>query len=106
MIKRTRGEKIFAVFNVIFLCLIGLACLIPIWHCLCASISDPIAVAKTRGLILWPKDGVTMIGYTKSLQNESLLRGYVNTILYVILGTGFGALMSIFAGYGLSRNLL
>ena len=29
MIKRTRGEKIFAVFNVIFLCLIGLACLIP-----------------------------------------------------------------------------
>ena len=106
MIKRTRGEKIFAVFNVIFLCLIGLACLIPIWHCLCASISDPIAVAKTRGLILWPKDGVTMIGYTKSLQNESLLRGYVNTILYVILGTGFGVLMSIFAGYGLSRHLL
>lgn len=106
MIKRTRGEKIFAVFNVIFLCLIGLACLIPIWHCLCASISDPIAVAKTRGLILWPKDGVTMIGYTKSLQNESLLRGYVNTILYVILGTGFGVLMSIFAGYCLSRHLL
>ena len=106
MIKRTRGEKIFAVFNVIFLCLIGLACLIPIWHCLCASISDPIAVAKTRGLILWPKDGVTMIGYTKSLQNESLLRGYVNTILYVIPGTGFGVLMSIFAGYGLSRHLL
>ena len=47
-----------------------------------------------------------MIGYTKSLQNESLLRGYVNTILYVILGTGFGVLMSIFAGYGLSRHLL
>ena len=36
MIKRTRGEKIFAVFNVILLSLIGLACLIPIWHCLCA----------------------------------------------------------------------
>ena len=106
MVKRTRGEKIFAVFNVSLLCLIGLACLIPIWHCLCASISDPIEVAKTRGLILWPKGGVTTIGYAKSLQNESLLRGYVNTILYVILGTSFGVLMSIFAGYGLSRNLL
>ena len=106
MVKRTRGEKIFAVFNVSILCLIGLACLIPIWHCLCASISDPIEVAKTRGLILWPKGGVTTIGYAKSLQNESLLRGYVNTILYVILGTGFGVLMTIFAGYGLSRNLL
>ena len=49
---------------------------------------------------------MTTIGYAKSLQNESLLRGYVNTILYVILGTGFGVLMTIFAGYGLSRNLL
>ena len=106
MIKRTRGEKIFAVFNVTFLALIGLACLIPIWHCLCASFSDPIEVSKTHGLILWPLGQVTTIGYEKSLMNESLLRGYVNTILYVILGTGLGVVLTIFAGYGLSRNLM
>lgn len=106
MIKRTRGEKIFAVFNVAFLTLIGLACLIPIWHCLCASFSDPIEVSKTHGLILWPLGQVTLVGYEKSLMNESLLRGYVNTILYVILGTGLGVVLTIFAGYGLSRNLM
>ena len=43
MIKRTKGEKIFAVFNVIVLSLIGLACLIPIWHCLCASFSAAVS---------------------------------------------------------------
>jgi putative aldouronate transport system permease protein len=106
LIKRTKGEKIFAVFNVTILCLIGIACLIPIWHCLCASISDPIQVSKTRGLILWPKGQMTLIGYIKSFQNDSLLRGYANTFLYVILGTTFGVTLTILAGYGLSRNLM
>ncbi len=106
MIKRSRGEIIFAVFNVTVLSLIGLACLIPIWHSLCASFSDPIAVSKTRGLIFWPLGEMTTVGYVKSFQNESLLRGYVNTILYVILGTGLGVILTVFAGYGLSRNLL
>ena len=106
MIKRTKGEKIFAVFNVAILSLIGLACLVPIWHCLCASFSDPIAVSKTHGLIMWPLGNMTTIGYAKSLQNESLVRGYGNTILYVILGTGFGVILTIFAGYGLSRKLM
>ncbi len=106
MLKRTKGEKIFAVFNVTILSLIGLACLIPIWHCLCASFSDPIEVSKTHGLIFWPLGEMTTIGYAKSLQNESLVRGYGNTILYVILGTGFGVLLTILAGYGLSRQLM
>ena len=60
----------------------------------------------TRGLILWPKGQVTLIGYTKSFQNQSLLRGYLNTILYVVLGTSFSVVMTVFAGYGLSRNLM
>ena len=106
MIKRTRGEKIFGVFNVLVLALVGVACLIPIWHCLCASFSDPILVSKTRGLILWPLGEWTTIGYAKSFQNESLLRGYVNTILYVILGTGLGVALTVCAGYGLSRKLM
>ena len=106
MMKRTRGERVFAVFNVFVLSLICLACLIPIWHCLCASFSDPIEVSKTHGLILRPVGKMTTIGYVKSLQNESLVRGYGNTILYVILGTGLGVVLTVFAGYGLSRNLM
>lgn len=106
MLKRTKGEKIFAIFNGIILCLIGLACLIPIWHCICASVSDPILVSKTRGLILWPKGNLNLIGYQKALKNQSLLTGYMNTLLYVVLGTGFGVTMTIFAGYGLSRKLM
>ena len=34
---RTRGEKIFSVFNTIILSLIALACLIPVWHVICCS---------------------------------------------------------------------
>ena len=32
MVKRTQGEKVFAVFNALILLAVGLACVIPIWH--------------------------------------------------------------------------
>lgn len=106
MFKRTRGEKIFAGFDAVILILVCVACLLPIWHCLCASISDPIEVSRTRGLILFPKGKMTLIGYEKSFQNDDLLRGYGNTIMYMVVGTGISVVLTVFAGYGLSRNLV
>ena len=39
MLKRTKGEKIFAVFNVIFLTALAFLCLMPIWNLLAVSLS-------------------------------------------------------------------
>ena len=45
MLKRTTGQKIFAVFNTIGLLLLSLIFLLPVWHVLMGSVSDPLKVS-------------------------------------------------------------
>lgn len=39
--RRTTGEKIFAVFNTIFLVILAVVFILPVWHVAMSSISDP-----------------------------------------------------------------
>ena len=64
--------------------------------------SDPAAV-RTGRMVLWPVD-VTLQGYRVILQNSSLWRGYYNTIIYTVVGTSINLLLTIPAGYVLSRD--
>ncbi len=106
MVKRTQGEKVFAVFNALILLAVGLACVIPIWHCICCSISDPLKLSAHRGLVFHPLGTPTLKGYEQCLKNKDLIRGYGNTIIYLITGTAFGLTLTVLAGYGLSRKLM
>lgn len=106
LLKRTRGEKVFAVFNTLILTAIGLCCVIPIWHCICCSISDPLELSAHRGLVFYPLGTPTLKGYEQCFRNKDLIRGYGNTILYLITGTAFGLTLTVLAGYGLSRRLM
>lgn len=101
---RTRGEKIFSVFNTIILSLIALACLIPVWHVICCSVSEPALLNANRGTVLWPLGQWTFLGYEKVFKTSYILRGYLNTVYYVILGTAIGLVLTCLAAYGLSRK--
>ena len=101
---RTRGEKIFSVFNTIILSLIALACLIPVWHVICCSVSAPPLLNANRGTVLWPLGQWTFLGYEKVFKTSYILRGYLNTVYYVILGTAIGLVLTCLAAYGLSRK--
>lgn len=51
--KKTRGEKAFAIFNYIFLVFASIMCLFPVMHVLAVSLSS--SRAATSGLVvLWP----------------------------------------------------
>ena len=63
MLKRTKGEKIFAVFNTIGLVLLSVIFIVPIWHVLMGSISDPLKISAHSGLILSPLGQMTLGGY-------------------------------------------
>jgi len=102
--RRSRGEKVFSVFNTIILLIAGFICLAPIWHVFCASVSDPNLVVRNKGLILFPVGDITFDGYRMAFKNGSIVRGYINTIIYVVSATAIGMLGSIFAAYGLSRK--
>lgn len=106
MTQRTRGEKVFNVFNILILVTLGIVFLIPILHVIFASISEPVRLSTHRGLIMWPLGKPTLEGYRLVFQNNTIIKSYMNTILYVVAGTVIGVILTCFAAYGLSRKKL
>ncbi len=104
MYRRSTGEKIFAVFNTIFLILLCMIFFLPVWHVAMGSISDPLKVAATSGLYIKPVGKVTLGGYRLILQNSTILRAYGNTIIYVVAATTFGLILNILAAYVMSTK--
>lgn len=107
-IKETPGRIVFKVINTIILIALAFVCLVPLWHVLMASISDPTYVTQHSGIIMWPlySEGhpVTLKGYTVVLKNNSLIRGYANTIFYVGAGCILTIVFSSLAAYCMSRR--
>ena len=106
MLKRTKGEKIFAVFNTIGLVLLSVIFIVPIWHVLMGSISDPLKISAHSGLILSPLGQMTLGGYKLVFSNASIVRSYGYTILYVTVSTSIGLVLNILAAYVMSRKNL
>jgi len=102
--KRSRGENIFNVFNIIILLIVAFICLAPIWHVFCASVSDPAMLLAYKGLLLKPIGEITMNGYRMALKNGSIVRGYLNTLCYVTSATLIGMFGSVVTAYALSRK--
>ncbi|OWR32355.1 sugar ABC transporter permease [Saccharibacillus sp. O23] len=102
-IKRTAGEKLFDGFNVLVMVLLIVVTLYPLWHVLNASLSDSSRLMAHSGLLLWP-DGFNIDSYKLVLSNPSILSGYRNTILIVVLGTALNLLFTILGAYTLSRK--
>ncbi|GFZ90790.1 putative ABC transporter permease protein YtcP [Paenibacillus marchantiophytorum] len=101
--SRSWGERIFDTSNSIFLILLSLVTLYPFLFVLIASLSDPAWIVQVRGLIWYPK-GFNWEAYIMVFKNPSIITGYLNTILYVILGTSLNILMTSLGAYALSRQ--
>ena len=103
-IKGAKSDIIYYVIVGFFLALLTVIVVYPIYFIIIASISNPDAV-KAGEVILWPVD-VTFSGY-QALGNESLIwSGYLNTIIYTVVGTIFNIFLTIPAGWALSRDYL
>ena len=105
--NRIKGSKSDVIYYIIVGIILGLLTLIvvyPIYFIIIASISDPDAVMNGE-VLLWPI-GVTFSGY-QALGKESLIwSGYLNTLIYTLAGTLFNIVLTIPAGWALSRNYL
>lgn len=101
LVKDTKADKVFMGFNYIFVILSVAIVLYPLIYIISASISNPQAV-NSGEMWLFPK-GFTMEGYKTILQNNSIWRGYLNTIYYTVLGTSINLIVTLPAAYALSR---
>lgn len=82
----------------------GIVCILPVWHVVMASVSNPRLLMGASGLLLKPLGEITFEGYQMVLQNRSVLLGYWNTIIYVVSTAFIGAILTAIAGYLLSRK--
>lgn len=103
MLKRTKGEKIFTVFNTFFLSALLLVTLYPCIYVLFASFSDPVDLYNGSKLLLYPR-GFNTTNYVHVLKNSLLWSGYANTIFYTVVGTFIGVMITTMAAYCLSRQ--
>ena len=105
---KTPSRRVFEVFNYIILGLFGIICLLPVLHCIWASMSDPTLMAQHSGIILYPlfdaDHPITWYGYKMVFGNNSLLMGYANTIFYCAIGGAFSTILCTMGGFVLSRK--
>ncbi len=102
-IKRSRGERVFSVFNYILLTGIILLCFYPVWYALVASFSDSSLLMQYSGILLKPL-GFSTEAYKKVFQNPMILRGYGNTMFILIVGLVLDIIMTSLGAYFLSRK--
>ncbi len=104
--KVSLSRIIFNILNYGFMILVCIACIAPIWHVVMASLSDPRELMAANGLLLKPLGKATLKGYELVLKNPNIITGYINTLIYVSTTTLIGAILTIIAGFVISRENL
>ena len=99
----TPSNIIFCIINYAVLGFLTLLCLYPILYIIFASFSDPERLIAHEGL-LFTSLGFTLRGYAITFKDSSILIGYRNTLIYVVLGTALNMIMTIMGAFTLSRS--
>ena len=100
--SKVQGDFRFDVVNMIVLTILMLIFFYPMYLCLISAISSPEEVFAGRVLLI-PK-GFNAEGFQRVLQNDSLWRGYLNSICYTILGTAINLALTMTGAFVLSRK--
>ena len=103
-IKDTAGDKVFHIITYILLGVLALIILYPVYFIVIASFSDPDAVLAGK-VVLFPV-GINFEGYAKILERTDVWQGYLNTIIYTVATVILSLLVTIPAGWALSRETL
>lgn len=103
MLKRSLGEKVFNVFNLIGFLLFTFLMLIPIMFVIKTSL-DVSPVGELQ-LSLLPQEP-SLLFYRLVIQDESVWRPFMNSIIVTVLGTSFSMLINALGAYTLSKKEL
>ena len=99
--KRWNREKIFDVAIAIIMGLVALLFLLPLLNVLACSFSSPEKVVAGE-VGLFPVE-FNVRGYQEVFANDSLMRGFLNTLFYTFLGTVIQVTLQLLCAYPLSR---
>lgn len=101
MIARSRGEKIFNVFNYIFITAVCALCFLPIIHIFAVSLSSSHYVAAGH-VGLWPM-GWTLEAYEFAFASGRFMRAFWVSVQRTVLGVGINLTLLVLTAYPLSK---
>ncbi|MDR1541974.1 MAG: carbohydrate ABC transporter permease [Clostridiales bacterium] len=98
----TKMYKVFTVFNIIFVTLIGMLCILPMIHILAVAFSGK--AAATANLInLWPVN-FTADAFVETLTNRNFSHALAISVGRTLLGLAFFLFFTILTAYPLSKS--
>lgn len=104
LVNNSKTDRMLLLINKIILILIVLIITVPLLYVLFGSFLSP-NVLLTKGISLNPDDW-TLDGYIRIFEDGSIVRGFLNSILYAGGFSIVSVLFSILAGYALSVDNL
>lgn len=100
-IRETAGDRAYNIINTCVLVFFSLMVLYPLIFVLSASVSSATAIANQE-VYLWPV-GFNTEAYTTILASPNLITGFVNSVIYTLGGALIGTVLTVLAGYAVSR---
>ena len=100
--KKISQDKVVYVVNYILLILLTVSVLYPLIYIVSCSFSSGDALMAGRVKLL-PVE-FTLLSYKTVFEYESIWTGYLNSIIYTVVGTVISIVLTILAAYPLSRD--
>lgn len=101
---KIKSGTVFNFFNKMFLILIAIVILYPLYFTVIASFSDPYEVVS--GNVMVGVRGFTTSSYKEVFKNSDIWVGYRNGLVYTVVGTVFNLFLTVPAAYALSKKNL
>lgn len=100
--KQTKAQKIFCIFNAIFLGIVALICLLPMINIIALSFSSRNMV-NAGAVTFWPK-GFTLRSYQYMIESSGIFAAAWITVKRVFFGLIINLVMTILVAYPLSKE--
>ena len=100
---KSKGEKVFNVFNIILMCLLSLVFILPYWMILISSLTDELALIR-NGYGLWTNDFSFEAYRYIFTTNPLMIRSILNSIFIAVVGAILTLVVSMLYAYPLSRR--
>lgn len=100
--NKTKGYRIFEVFNYLFLIVMAASCIIPMINLFAVSLSSSVSVSAGE-VSLWPVE-FTTLSYKMVSKNQAFWQAMGVSIKRIIIGGIVNMLITIFCAYPLSKS--
>ncbi|WP_240941566.1 carbohydrate ABC transporter permease [Paenibacillus sp. HB172176] len=101
-IRQSWTEKTFEAINLLLMLGISIAMLYPFYYMFIVSISDNVSVMTNQ--VKWLPVNWSFRAYAAVFKDPLILRGFLNSFTYMIVGTALNMLMTALCAYPLSRH--